>query len=152
MPVRVVISSTNIQVNSGNTVLLTAFGYGTPLPVISWLRDGGNLTNSSRIKIFESVVTRRGIPFAMSVLEICRVDHSDSRQYLISASNGITVDMARLEISVRGKHFYSMQLELDFCRRVIKETARNMTHHFSVQIQFKLWNLLETREFPVVIH
>lgn len=107
VPVQVVLSSTNVQVNSGSTLFLTAFGYGTPLPVVSWLRGGQNLTNSSRVKIFESVITKRGIRFARSVLEICDVDYSASGEYLISASNGITADLARLEISVRGKHFCS---------------------------------------------
>ena len=103
VPVQVVLSPSDVRVHGGSTLLLTAIGYGTPLPAVSWTHQGVNLTNTSRIKIYESVVTKNGSSFAKSVLEICNVEYSANSEYTVSMSNGITAAFASFNIFVRGK-------------------------------------------------
>ena len=62
-----------------------------------------NLTNTSQIKIYESVVTKNGSSFAKSVLEICDVEYSPNSEYTVSMSNRITGAFASFNIFVRGK-------------------------------------------------
>lgn len=66
-----------------------------------------NLTNTSQIKIYESVVTKNGSSFAKSVLEICDVEYSPNSEYTVSMSNRITAAFASFNIFVRGKIIFT---------------------------------------------
>lgn len=54
-----------------NSVILTCVGYGSPIPTVTWHRNGAIITNSSGVNIYYSQVTENSITFSHSLLEFC---------------------------------------------------------------------------------
>ena len=55
---QIAITSDNVTMDAGNTVMFACVGYGTPDPDITWTRGGNQLTNdSSLFTIYEELVT-----------------------------------------------------------------------------------------------
>ena len=107
VPVEIVISSGNIEVNPGQTVLFTCVSQGLPLPSITWYNPngGGNLSNEThpRVNVFESTETKRGVTFLRSILQLCNIDGMDSGDYRCFAENGLSNDTATIQLCARGK-------------------------------------------------
>ena len=107
VPVEIVISSGNVEVNPGQAVLLTCISQGLPLPTITWYgpNGGGNLSNEThpRVNVFESTETKRGVTFLRSILQLCNIDGMDSGDYRCFAENGLTNDTATIQLCALGK-------------------------------------------------
>lgn len=79
----------------GQTVRMTCVAHGIPVPSISWVSNGVNLTAlstsglSSRFRVLTTVMTVNGTDFRVSTFEICNAGSSDSREYQCTAQNGI---------------------------------------------------------------
>ena len=57
---------------------------GSPLPTVTWSKNGSILSNSSELYIHQVLVTDGGLTFVESVLRMCNVEESD---YWCSADN-----------------------------------------------------------------
>ena len=105
-PPQIVITSDNVTVDAGNTVLFACVGYGTPDPDITWTRGGNQLTNDSRIIIYEKLLTEGGVTYAQSILQLCSAEVTDAGLYSCNMSNmlGNTSSNFELNVTVGGKH------------------------------------------------
>lgn len=112
-PPQIVITSDNVTVDAGNTVLFACVGYGTPDPDITWTRGGNQLTNdTSRITIYEELVTESGATFVQSILEICSAGEIDAGQYSCNVANmfGNSSSNFRLTVNAGGKFTTCIEL------------------------------------------
>ena len=57
---------------------------GSPLPSVTWSKNGSILSNSSEFYVHQVLVTDGGLTFVESVLQMCNVEESD---YWCSADN-----------------------------------------------------------------
>ena len=76
------------------TVRMTCAAYGSPTPSIAWTKANGDLSillsNSYAYTAYNQTLTVNGTEFAISVLEICGVDATDTDEYSCIASNGVS--------------------------------------------------------------
>ena len=76
------------------TVRMTCAAYGSPTPSIVWTKANGDLSillsNSYAYTAYNQTLTVNGTEFAISVLEICGVDATDTDEYSCIASNGVS--------------------------------------------------------------
>ena len=85
---------------AGSTVVLACVGFGDPLPSISWSIEGDQLSNNSRLTIYEDLVTENGVEYARSVLEICSVEEADGLEYSCNVGNALGNASVSFELSV----------------------------------------------------
>ena len=105
VPVNIVISSGDIGIDPGQSVLITCISEGLPVPSVTWVDpDGRILTNrtSSRIKMFESLETRQEVNFLRSVLLLCDINRMDSGEYSCIADNTFSNDTATISVCALG--------------------------------------------------
>ena len=82
-------------------MLFTCVAAGGPSTSISWSSlSEPQLTNSSRVTIYEELVTEGGVTFVQSFLEICSVQETDASNYTCSATNDLGTDNATFEFAV----------------------------------------------------
>ena len=62
--------------------------------------EGMELKNTSRISIYDELVTRQDLVFTQSILEICSSELSDDGTYECIADNGLSNDSTTFTISV----------------------------------------------------
>ena len=94
------ISPGNSTVVAGSTLLLTCVGFGDPRPSVTWSTGGGQLSNNSRVTIYEELVTENGVDFVQSILEICSVQETDGGQYSCTVGNALGNASVNFELSV----------------------------------------------------
>ena len=99
-PPQVVISPGNSTVQAGSTVVFACVGFGDPRPSVTWSRGGGQLSNNSRVTIYEELVTENGVDFVQSILEICSAGETDGGQYSCTVGNALVNASANFELSV----------------------------------------------------
>ena len=99
-PPQVVISPGNSTVVEGSTLLLTCVGFGEPTPSVTWSTGGVQLSNNSRITIYEELVTENGVDFVQSILEICSAEEADGGQYSCTVGNALSNVSVNFELSV----------------------------------------------------
>ena len=100
-PAQIVIAPESIAVNVGTTVLITCVASGDSPTFITWSNQSEpQLTNSSRVTIYEELVTEGGVTFVQSILEICSVQETDASNYTCSAENDLGTDNATFELAV----------------------------------------------------
>ena len=98
-PANIVLSSNNTDVFVGDTVYLTCVGYGDPPLSVGWLRGDRELSNGSRVTVYEEErETEGGERFITSVLEVCSVTQSDAGEYSCVATNGRGNSSAKIEL------------------------------------------------------
>ena len=120
MPVSIVVSSGNIGIDPGQSVLLTCISRGLPLPSIMWTDPSGSVITrytNPRIKVFESTETRQGVTFVRSILQLCDINRMDSGEYTCIADNTFSNDTATISVCALGNvHtiFGTCYLERDF--------------------------------------
>ena len=105
MPVNIVVSSGDIGIDPGQSVLITCISEGLPVPSVMWVDpDGRILTNrtSPRIKMFESIETKQGVNFVRSVLLLCDINRMDSGEYSCIADNTFSNDTATTSVCALG--------------------------------------------------
>lgn len=110
-PPRVVISPDNGTVATGNTVLFACVGYGTPNPDITWAKSGSQLSNGSRITIYEETVVENGVAFTQSILELCSAEEADAGEYSCTVANSFGNSSVNFELAVTlqgitPRHYY----------------------------------------------
>ena len=88
-PALVVVYPDDVEVLAGDSLLLTCVGYGIPLPLLSWQKNGETLTNNSKIFISESTVSRANTTLVRSSLLLCNASIEDSGGYSCTANNYI---------------------------------------------------------------
>ena len=88
------------NIDAGTSSVLTCLAYGDPLPTIAWTRDGGDLTNSTRITIFDEVVSEGTATFVKSTLQICSANESDTGHYTCLATGETSTDAASFVLQV----------------------------------------------------
>ena len=88
-----------------NTVIVTCVAYGEPAPSISWNKGDTELTNDSRVTIYETVYTNSGVTFTLSILQLCTANDTDAGQYSCVSENIFGNDSAGflLTVNARGK-------------------------------------------------
>ena len=95
------IAPESTSVNVGSTVLITCVASGDSPTFITWSNQSEpQLTNSSRVTIYEELVTEGGVTFVQSILEICSVQETDASNYTCSAENDFGTDSATFELTV----------------------------------------------------
>ena len=87
----------------GDTALLSCVGHGQPYVLITWSRNGVNITNNSRVTINETEVTQGGRLLKQSFLELYSVEFSDAGNYTCTLSNGRATTNATSKLIVLGK-------------------------------------------------
>ena len=65
---------------AGSAILFPCVGFGDPTPSVTWSTGGVQLSNNSRITVYEELVTEDGVEFVQSALEICSVVVADAGQ------------------------------------------------------------------------
>ena len=99
-PPQVVISPGNSTVQAGSTVVFACVGFGDPRPSVTWSTGGGQLSNGTRITIYEELVTENGVDFVQSILEICSAEETDGGQYSCTVGNALGNASVNFELSV----------------------------------------------------
>ena len=102
-PPELVIVPNDVSVTAGSSIFLTCVASGFPLPVFTWQKSNlsePQITNSSRVAIYEELVSEGGVTFVQSVLEICSVQEADALNYTCSATNKLGTDNATFELAV----------------------------------------------------
>ena len=103
------ISPGNSTVVEGSTLLLTCVGFGEPTPSVTWSTGGVQLSNNSRITIYEELVTENGVDFVQSILEICSTEEADGGQYSCTVGNALGNASVNFELSVTAAGGMTMQ-------------------------------------------
>lgn len=99
---------TDSLVKLENEVILTCVAYGTPLPSVTWWKDGNTVTNSttaSTITVYESTMNINNTDevVAGTRLEICSFGLDDIGNYQCIAENSV------------GSHISAFRVDLDPC-------------------------------------
>ena len=97
---QIVIFPSNTNVREGYTVLLTCVAYGDPIPNLTWSKDGEELSNTSRISLFSSILEEGGLQYPQLTLEICASELEDAGTYTCTAANENGTDSSYLELTV----------------------------------------------------
>ena len=95
---QIVISPEDTSTVAGSTTVLACVGYGSPS--VTWSKDGAVLVNNSQVTIFEDLVTRGGLTFTKSVLQLCDTQDVNSGPYSCSIESIQMNDSATFELSV----------------------------------------------------
>jgi len=77
------------EVDTNTSALFTCVASGSPLPSVTWRRNGSTLHNISDAYIFETRITSHQFTFVKSVLEICG---NSSDEFSCTADNMIEND------------------------------------------------------------
>jgi len=101
----------HVEINAGNSLILTCVGYGVPLPFLYWSRGGRELTNNSRVIITEDMALEgdSGVAVVKLSMEICRSGTTDAGFYSCTAVNDVGNSTFMFMLSVRieeGKTFF----------------------------------------------
>ena len=100
-PATIVLSSNNTDVIAGDTVYLMCVAYGDPPLSVGWLRGDRELSNGSRVTVYEEEREMEGgESFLTSVLEVCSVGQSDAGEYSCIAANSRGNSSAIMELTV----------------------------------------------------
>jgi len=93
----------HVEINAGNSLILTCVGYGVPLPFLYWSRGGRELTNNSRVIITEDMALEgdSGVAVVKLSMEICRSGTTDAGFYSCTAVNDIGNSTFMFMLSVR---------------------------------------------------
>lgn len=87
---QLVVSPENASVLVGDTVYFTCVGYGGEVEtLITWMKGNMELVEDTRLNISSSLMTEGGLPFVVSILEICSVEVGDAGTYSCTADNGL---------------------------------------------------------------
>ena len=117
------ISPGNSTVEAGSTVVFACVGFGDPTPSVTWSTGGVQLSNNSRITIYEELVTENGVDFVQSILEICSAEEADGGQYSCTVGNALRNASVNFELSVTAAGGMTSQalssLCNDSCRRTL---------------------------------
>ena len=103
--VELVIISNDTLLFAGETALLGCVGYGLPSVLITWLRDGRSISNSSLVSISEEDVVQGDRMFKQSFLQICNIAMADAGVYTCIVSNSETSVNSSIFVSVIGEFF-----------------------------------------------
>ena len=87
-------------IDAGSTVLFMCVSYGDPVPTITWSGNGQTLGNNSKVTVYEELLSKSGITFVKSILQICDVESSDAGVYSCGAENVLGSDAVSFDISV----------------------------------------------------
>ena len=100
-PAKIVLSSNNTDVVAGDTVYLTCVGYGDPPLSVGWLRGDRELSNGSRVTVYEEEREMEGGErFVTSVLEVCSVGQLDAGEYNCVAANSRGNSSTKMKLTV----------------------------------------------------
>ena len=95
------IAPESTSVNESSTVFFACVASGDSPTFITWSNQSqSQLTNNSRVTIYEELVTVGGVTFIQSVLEVCSVQEADASNYTCSAENDFGTDNATFELTV----------------------------------------------------
>ncbi len=77
-------------VEYGTTIEAVCVAYGSPLPSITWTKQGcADITCTTNARVFSEIVTYGDVSYRKSILQLCSVDESNSGSYICSAMNGV---------------------------------------------------------------
>lgn len=80
-------------VDYGNTIEAVCVAYGSPLPTITWTKEGcADISCSTNARIFTEIISYGDVSYRKSTLQLCSVDESNSGSYACSAMNGVDGD------------------------------------------------------------
>ncbi len=96
-------------VEYGTTIEAVCVAYGSPLPTITWTKQGcADITCTTNARVFSEIVTYGDVSYRKSILQLCSVDESNSGSYICSAMNGVdgegtTPNSFTWELNVNGR-------------------------------------------------
>ena len=91
------------EVTAGNTVFFSCAGYGIPTPYITWSRNGTQLYNNTRVRIYTRVVNEGGVQLIHSLLELCSVIPADEGDYACEMENVVGTNSSTFYLEVLGE-------------------------------------------------
>ena len=101
IPAMIVLSSNNTDVVAGDTVYLTCVAYGDPPLSVGWLRGDRELSNGSRVTVYEEEREMEGGErLVTSVLEVCSAGQLDTGEYTCAAANSRGNTSVNMELAV----------------------------------------------------
>ena len=117
VPVQIVITPDDRHFYVNSSVLLTCAAYGTPLPTITWSKEGRTLTD---VTVRNDVVVKNGTKFVRSILQFCSTQVARHVQYACTADNEVTNDTATFQLTTQGTPppghlWYRGVLQLTLC-------------------------------------
>ena len=96
--------SASHTVNPGESVSLSCGASGIPLPILTWMKGGFNLTASDRLEIKTTFINTTHMT---SVLEIGNAAPSDAGTYICVAVNDAQTASISVEVNV-SKYYYNL--------------------------------------------
>ena len=95
----------HIEINAGNSLVLTCVGYGVPLPFVYWSRGDMELANNSRVIITKDMTLEDDSRVAVVKLsmEICSSRLTDAGVYSCTAVNDVGNNTFTFMLSVRNE-------------------------------------------------
>lgn len=91
----------SVQVEAGMGVTLTCVVYGSPLPEVTWTREGERIENSSDAAMYQTYLEHLNNTLVQSLLELCP---ALAGNYGCSATNTHGDDTVSFQVAVqRGK-------------------------------------------------
>ncbi len=102
--VTIVIGPEDVTVESGSTVFVTCVAYSEDILSITWIQNDNQTildnSTSTRVTVYEELVTEGGLTFVQSILEVCSVEVADSGNYSCVASSGVRNDSTSFELTI----------------------------------------------------
>ncbi len=102
--VTIVVAPEDITTEAGSTVFITCVAYSENTPSITWIQNDNQTildnSTSTRVTVYEELVTEGGLTFVQSILEVCSVEVADSGSYSCVASNGVRNDSTSFELTI----------------------------------------------------
>lgn len=90
----------NVIANEGLT--LTCVAFGSPVPSISWFRNGNQSVDSEteNALVTESLIEQSNVTFVESILQICPVEAGDEGEYGCQATNANGMQSVAFQVVV----------------------------------------------------
>ena len=102
------IISNNTEAAMGQTTILVCVTPQYTSGVITWMRNGQTLTNSTLVTITEEDITQEDRAFTQSFVQICSVEMEDAGDYICIANVGQRSVNSSTQLIVSGKYFPSV--------------------------------------------
>ena len=91
-----------IMIPYGDGVTLTCVAHGSPIPDITWFREGDQQIDNqtSNVVLHEGLIELANLTFVESIIRLCPVDMNDIGEYNCYANNSIGNDSFVFQVRV----------------------------------------------------
>ena len=101
-----------VTVTVGDSVTLACVAHGSPLPDITWFRNGDQMLDNQTVNalVYESFVEQSGMIFVQSILELCPVEPTDAGEYSCFANSTNGNHTAVFQVIVPPRKFWNREV------------------------------------------